>query len=183
MVPGAVKEGFREEAMPEPSVMSLIQVHLNVSEIVYISLSLALKHTHTQTHTHEYCYFITTPFGFICLIFLIYLQRPLVSIGKNGSVGFPAPQPTYFMGQPIYLIVFHLSFQIWEQKTASRKFSEEDRGRAHASPSPPQPESGAPAVNQVVLSSAQTSSPQACQDLNSPVYPHDNCFHGEHFVS
>ena len=50
-VPGAVKESFREEAMPEPSVMSLIQLHLNVSEIVYISLSLALKHTHTDTHT------------------------------------------------------------------------------------------------------------------------------------
>lgn len=45
-MPGAVRAGFSEEAMPEPLVMSLIQTHLNVSERVYM--------LHTGTHAHTY---------------------------------------------------------------------------------------------------------------------------------
>lgn len=41
-LPGAVRESFLGEAMPKPCRMTLIQIHLNVSEIAYM-----LPHSHT----------------------------------------------------------------------------------------------------------------------------------------
>ena len=79
-MPGAVREGFLEEATPELSLMSLTQIHLNVSEIVYKLLSLSLSHT----HTHQ----ILLLYNYPPLIHQsdppnLFTNRPLLTIGKD----------------------------------------------------------------------------------------------------
>lgn len=115
----------------------------------------------------------------------LFTNRALITIGKNGWVGFQEPQPTYFMGQPIYLMVFHLRFQkIWKQKAASHKCPGENRGQAHTCPRPhPHLESQGPCCEP---GHSFFCSHFLITGLLRPSFsffhPHNNCFHREHLV-
>lgn len=137
--------------MQESNLMSLIQTHLNASERLH-------AHNHT-TITALYYAFLTQQADPPNLL----INRAPGTIGKDSRIGSPETQlPLFYWSAHLF---YHVSSQVpagLERKVASHEHPEEDRGGQQW---PHLQRAWALGVNQVILSSTHTSSPQACYDL------------------